>query len=197
VKQISDKRRAQLRAANLRYQLKHRPPKNRKFRKNGQPIDKQAMMSCLKVNETTQCWEWQRAKKAAGYGQLVDHLGNPKIAHRVAWELFVGPVPEGMCVLHHCDNPPCCNPEHLFLGTYQDNRRDCVNKRRHWQAVHPELIPRGEDNPNASLTTDQVKSIKRMHTDDGLSQREIGRRTGVDYRSVHKIINGKTWRHVC
>jgi hypothetical protein len=71
------------------------------------------------------CWEWQRSKDWNGYG--LTHRG---IAHRLAYEAFVGPIPDGMLVLHTCDNPPCCNPAHLFLGTHFDNAADRDSKGR-------------------------------------------------------------------
>lgn len=77
------------------------------------------------------CWEWTASRNEArrGYGQLnVD--GRPVMAHRVMYELFVGPIPPGLCVCHHCDNPPCVRPDHLFLGTHGDNAKDRDMKGR-------------------------------------------------------------------
>jgi len=78
-----------------------------------------------------ECWEWQGSRTGRGrYGNVkVDSYTNAP-SHRVAWELTNGPVPEELCVCHRCDNPPCCNPAHLFLGTHQDNMIDKVAKGR-------------------------------------------------------------------
>ncbi len=81
------------------------------------------------IGAPDKCWEWQASCNPAGYGgfQFNGRFGK---AHRAAWELANGPIPEGICVLHRCDNPPCCNPAHLWLGTYADNHRDAVAKGR-------------------------------------------------------------------
>jgi len=75
------------------------------------------------------CWIWTARVSPAGYGQA-SYKRKSTFAHRLAWTLFRGPIPEGLCVLHKCDNPPCVNPEHLFIGTQIENIRDCVAKGR-------------------------------------------------------------------
>lgn len=97
------------------------------------------------------CQLWIGGYSAAGYGYL-DYGGKRLSVHRVVWELFRGPIPPGMNVCHHCDVPPCGNPDHLFLGTHADNRRDCTEKGRaargdaNGARKHPETRPRGDRN---------------------------------------------------
>ena len=96
---------------------------------------KERFMEKFFVNETNGCWEWQAALHDQGYGMLWDaDLGKMERAHRVSWVLFRGPIPSDLCVLHRCDNRPCVNPEHLFVGTVLDNNLDMLKKGR---AVFP------------------------------------------------------------
>jgi hypothetical protein len=80
------------------------------------------------------CHEWQQNRRdpPLDYGLAGSRIFGTVRAHKIAWILTYGPVPKGLCVLHHCDNPPCCNPEHLFLGTHADNTADMMAKGRHW-----------------------------------------------------------------
>jgi hypothetical protein len=83
----------------------------------------------VSIDKDDKCWEWKRGRRKSGYGKLW-YNGKTTLAHRVAWLKTYGPIPEGLCVLHKCDNPPCVNPSHLFLGTNKDNSRDKENKGR-------------------------------------------------------------------
>ena len=82
-----------------------------------------------KVDRTGECWLWLAARGRTGYGRFRQPKGH-EYAHRVAYRLTFGPIPEGMVVRHICDNPPCCNPEHLLLGTQSDNNKDSVARGR-------------------------------------------------------------------
>lgn len=108
-----------------------------------------------RIKKTSSCWEWMLSP-CGKYGFFYIGYGLYLYAHRVAWEFYRGPIPQGLHVLHHCDNPICINPEHLFVGTLQDNATDMVNKGRHagqkrthcprgHALVHPNLvkIPKG------------------------------------------------------
>lgn len=127
------------------------------------------------------CWIWTASCLPKGYGWFYD--GGTVLAHRWAYEYFIGPVPNEMCVCHKCDNPACVNPDHLFLGTQADNVADQVQKNR--QVF-------GERNGNGKLTDEQVRAIRRSNG----SQSEIAERFGIDRSLVSLIRSGKRWAHL-
>lgn len=138
---------------------------------------------------------WQAAVSGSGYGAFqLD--GRCEKAHRIAWMLEVGEIPDGLCVLHHCDVPLCVNPGHLFLGTPGDNVRDCVSKSRNVPGahVHPEIV-RGVRNQQAKLKDETVRAIRALYS-RGLSHRELARRFGVSKPVVTKVLLRQTWKHV-
>ena len=96
-----------------------------------------------KVCKTNGCWTWTASKNPHGYGQI-RLSGKLTLAHRVSWTIHNGVIPEGLFVLHICDNPPCVRPDHLFLGTQKDNIRDAVAKKRHSMLPKTHCI-RGHD----------------------------------------------------
>lgn len=134
------------------------------------------------------CWEFTGGRFSKGYGMITYKRKTLK-AHRVAYDLVVGDIPEGIHVLHHCDNPSCCNPEHLFLGTSQDNVDDCIAKDRRANA-------RGSDIGNSILDDKSVLEIWRLLNESNLSQREIGSRYNVSQALISAIKNGQRWKHV-
>ena len=129
------------------------------------------------------CWEWMWGKNTSGYGAYAA-LGQ-KAAHRVAWVRAFGAIPTGLHVLHRCDNPACVNPDHLFLGTHQDNMADLRVKGRAYAA-------KGEANMSAKLTRTQVLQIMA----DPRTCTEIAAEYGINATSVDNIRNGKTWSHL-
>lgn len=132
------------------------------------------------------CWLWQGLVRADGYGYLF-FAGAQRRAHRVAWMLFRGEIGSGLAVCHKCDVRACVNPEHLFLGTPDDNAQDMVAKGR---------TLRGEEHISAKLTAEQVSRIKTMLAEDRMHVSEIARQFGVAYTTIQAIKTGKTWRHV-
>ncbi len=140
------------------------------------------------------CWEWQGPRHSAGYGQI-NRRDKVLLAHRVSYEKFVGPIPDDMDVCHTCDNPPCVNPVHLFLGTAADNLRDAARKGRMGRSGRP-----GELNHAARLTEEAVRVIRLEPRVDGETENRVvarlAKRFGVSRPTVHAVRSGKTWRHV-
>jgi hypothetical protein len=131
------------------------------------------------------CWEWQRVKNQDGYGR-VKRNGKLESAHRVAYELYVGPIGDKQ-VLHKCDNPGCVNPDHLFLGTIQDNNRDKAQKGRARTIPMP-----GESHPKHKLTEQQVRDIRNST----LSQSKLGSLYSVSQQLISRVKSGSVWRHI-
>lgn len=149
--------------------------------------------SGVSIGAENECWPWIRGKTKSGYGEfMVD--GRMRYAHREAYALANGPIPTGMFVCHKCDNPPCCNPAHLFLGTSRDNSVDMSRKGRAMAQRSPHKI-RGERNGSAKLTEDQVRSIRDACA-EGASMASVARRYSVSSATVEHIMHGTKWRHV-
>lgn len=143
------------------------------------------------------CWPWTAGRNRLGYGKFGIE-GRAHYAHRIAWELTHGPIPDGLRALHRCDNPPCCNPAHLFLGTQGENIQDMHDKGRHRpKVVHP--IPpghaRGEACHSAKLTAPDVLSI-RQAASEGTDFPTLAARYGVTKQSIWAIVHRKKWKHV-
>ncbi len=131
--------------------------------------------SKVDIRLPAECWEWQACRSRKGYGRF--HLGSRVVqAHRVAHALTIGPVPLDVLVCHTCDNPPCCNPLHLFLGTNTDNARDRETKRR-------SVLPHGYTN----LTEEERVEIRRLYAAGGISQMALAREFGVAQSTISLI----------
>ncbi len=147
------------------------------------------------------CWQWLGGT-CKGYGTFtVKSLGKSFRAHRFAYALAHGAIPDGLHVLHRCDNPPCVNPEHLFLGTHLENVADMVAKGRGAKGdrsgarLHPERCPRGERSGMAKLTAAQVDEIRATPRRRG-GQHQLALRFGVSDATISMILNGKVWASV-
>ena len=138
-----------------------------------------------------QCWEWMRVRNQHGYGQLRVN-GRMMYAHRLAYQLGVGRIPDGLHVLHQCDNPRCINPSHLSVGTRSQNMRECSKRGR---SRIPKPVKLGEQNGAAKLAVADVRSIRQLLA-DGWTQRAIAERFGVCQQNIANIKSGKVWMHV-
>lgn len=136
------------------------------------------------------CILWTGPAIEHGYGCLSDSGPKKKrhvLASHIAYELFYGPVPNGLHVLHKCDNPPCVAPSHLFVGTNADNIADKLAKGRQ---------SRGESHGFARLTEAKVREIRKRYATGGVFQHQLASEYGVSRGTVQYIVEGKTWRHV-
>lgn len=138
-----------------------------------------------KVSKSDGCWEWQATRDQKGYGRI--RIGGDTRAHRIAWILTNGPIPDGLQVCHHCDNPPCVRPDHLFLGTSHENTLDAVWKGRFEGRGHPTA----EDMSHA--VGPEVAACVRQLRDAGWAQHRIARTFGISRRSVQRILDGDHW----
>lgn len=158
-------------------------------RSRSRPVEERFWEKVDKSGGPDGCWPWTSAT-ALGYGVFWLNGGNVK-AHRLAWELTIGPIPpgegyHGTCVCHKCDNPICVNPAHMFLGSVADNAADCSRKFR----KNP-----GEKNRNAKLTDAFVLEARKAHA-SGASIRGLARKYGVDKSTMSDAIFGRHWRHL-
>lgn len=135
------------------------------------------------VQDTNGCWIWQRSTKN-GYGQT-SVSDRPTYTHRLSYELYVGPIPDGMDVCHTCDVKPCNNPAHFFLGTPADNTHDMWRKGRGRKPP----VHRGLANSNAKLADVDLDEIRRLDA-EGLEQREVARQFGCSQSTVWRIVRG-------
>ena len=139
-----------------------------------------------KVIRQEGCWDWRGCKINGGYGSI--RIGYPKFyAHRISWMIHYGEIPNGLCVLHKCDNPPCTNPDHLFLGTIKDNNLDAISKNR-----HQTLGKSGEKNHMSKLTKKQVLCIRDM-VSSGAKHKDVAERYGISRSHVSTIVQHTCW----
>ena len=143
------------------------------------------------VAKESGCLVWTGAKKPTGYGNLT--IGKEwKSAHRVAWEINNGQIPDGLVVMHVCDNPSCCNPLHLVLGTMRQNMHDMIKKERHGFFKNRAV---GERNGKSKLAISDVKKI-RKRLNNGETQSSIACDYGVSQTVISSIARKRTWRHI-
>ncbi len=144
--------------------------------------------SKIDIKSEDECWNWTAYKNRQGYGQIsvnTDKKQTMFTPHRISYFLHYGVDPKELCVCHACDNPSCCNPKHLFLGTHDENNKDRNKKGR----CNP---PKGSDHFNSKLTEEQIIAIRN----DNRTQRVIAKDYNVSFTCICKIKNLKHWKHV-
>ena len=134
-----------------------------------------------------ECWEWKGYRALLGYGRVKFRAGETQMSHRIAYLLANGEHPESMFVCHRCDNPPCCNPNHLFLGTHLDNMKDMAAKGR---SGSNGVI--GENHAKARFTAETALEVYRSLEPNKV----LAERFGVTAAAVYNIRHGRAWAHV-
>ena len=137
------------------------------------------------IKSRDECWTWLAAKNQNGYGRFA-YKGKARIATRVLWEIEHGVWPGHMCVLHHCDNPPCCNPRHLYLGTQKDNALDMYKRNRKVRKI-------GIEHPLSKLNDEKVIKILK---DKNTCNYRLSLKYGVNSGTIYYIKMGWSWKHI-
>lgn len=143
------------------------------------------------------CWVWTGAKYKNGYGAIGrgGHAGALVGAHRVSWEISMGSIPDGLFVMHKCDNRACVRPDHLSLGTHADNMRDMTRKSRTSATIFTSERTRGVNNLHSKLTERQVIDIRVLYG-CGIIVADLARLYGLTHQSTRAICVRETWSHV-
>jgi hypothetical protein len=144
----------------------------------------QKMLDRVRVDENG-CFLWQLQCDRDGYGYYPAN-GKTSRAHRVAYELFRRPIPDGMFVCHHCDVPSCVNPAHLFLGTPKDNTADALRKGR--MRGNTTTHFRGMEHPRTTIPDETVTEVRCAYATGNYSLRQLGRQFGISTSQVHRIV---------
>lgn len=145
-------------------------------------------LSKCNIDKETGCWNWTRSLlNKNGYGQVI-YLKKVGSAHRASYRLFVGFIPDGLCVCHKCDNRICINPEHLFIGTVADNNRDMTEKGRR-------AYMKGEKHSQARLKALDVIEIRRL-ANRGINHSIIAVNFEVTKSQVGNIVARRNWKHI-
>ena len=137
------------------------------------------------IKSTDECWHWTGVKSKKGYGMFSVPKVGGIIAHRFSWRIHFGKIPHGLCVCHHCDNPPCVNPKHLFLGTIADNNHDMCRKGR---CITPE--------PKKKLTEELVIKIRSMRIIRLFGPKKISKVVGLPAVLCRNALRKDRWTHI-
>lgn len=150
------------------------------------PILSERFWSKVSVQQKSKCWTWNGAKNNYGYGVLMVD-GKSQKASRVAFFLRNGKWPRHAC--HSCDNPICCNPDHIFDGTHQDNMTDMVLKKRHKADF-------GENHGGSVLTDSSVIQIRELYKIGNVSQSHLAKQFNCKQSTIWRVLNRKNWTHI-
>lgn len=157
----------------------------------GRPKVDLATRFWCKVDKSGECWLWCGALSVNGYGMIWVKTGDASHkVHRLSWEMAYGEIPEGMLVCHRCDVRRCVRPEHLFLGTHQENSTDMVSKGR---SIASSV---GEEHHLHKLTIQDVKDIRAWYAKGDVTYAEIAAHYGVRQPTIGSIVRGEAWKHV-
>lgn len=147
------------------------------------------------IRKTDSCWIWEGGTTQSGYGRIKIEDKSIRV-HRLMYELKIGMIPEGLFVCHHCDNPCCVNPDHLFAGTHTDNMHDMLRKGRGIYPKgkrKPDDPRRGDTHSRSKLTRDKVDEIRLLFSSGNYNKSELGRMFGVTNANIGCIIRRVTW----
>lgn len=163
-------------------------------------VEKVKRLFWIKVKTSDGCWEWMAWRFWQGYGGF-GLAGKVIRAHRLAYVLTYGDILGDLEVLHKCNNPPCCRPDHLYLGTPKDNMRDRSIARslhgiRNGSITHPESRPRGERVNTAKLNEVQVEEIRKKYVPGEITIAELAYEYGISKPVIRAIVKGRIWKHV-
>lgn len=153
------------------------------------PKEETRFWSHVEVKRLDECWEWMAYRDKEGYGRANFGFQGLHRTHRMAWTICFGLIPDAIRVLHKCDNPPCCNPCHLFTGTQAENIEDMRKKRR---------TTFGERSWSAKLTESQVLEIRSLYKryDPRFNGYALCKRYGISYSTIYAIIHRTKWKHI-
>lgn len=143
------------------------------------PLEAAKFWTRIAGGQDVECWEWQGRKNQKGYGRF-----GRDMAHRVAYELTKGPIPEGLIIRHRCDNPACCNPKHLLVGTHSDNSQDALERGR---------FAIGHRHGHAKLNEDAIRYIRR--NPEKLTGAQLAEKFSVSPSTISYARSGRTWSH--
>lgn len=157
--------------------------------KHGTPVER--FWSKVRPEIGDACWIWAGSRDNCGYGKI-RIVRSASMAHRLSWEIHYGPIPAGLCVLHRCDNPPCVRPDHLFLGTHQENMRDRDMKGRGGES---KPTRHGEGHVRAKLSEASVRWAREAVA-GGRTMEAVAKELGVVRSTVGRAVSGHNWRRV-